>query len=849
MHRWFVLPLILSVAFASAQPVVHVPPLTTGTAITLPGGVKLDLVRVPAGTFQMGAANDSSWGSTDQEPVHAVTIPHEFWMGKYELTQGQWKAIMTTNPSTYPTGDSNPVDTVSWNMLAGSSGFLDLLNQYCVTGTQGSATFRLPSEGEWEYACRAGTNTRFYFGDSDCATEACESCDLRNYAWYCGNTAFPRSVGGKLPNSFGLYDMHGNMFEWCQDWYHSDYISAPADGSAWISPVGVSRVLRGGSWANFPVAAASAARTFNNPGSAFAAFGARLLRSQGPDLRIVSVSVSGVDTTITYSVVVENRGTVASSACTVDLQLLSLTPPSSSYYGDLYPAVLPPLDPGTTATATLTWQNAVPGSYISWAIADAGNFIPELEEETNVAGPLVYRVPAVSACRDDRYTTAGAWVYAGHGCIGGNQGVSADFDSANQALRLRVYSATSQTAPRTRQGGWYAGDPANTIPYSAIGSANFVRAKFYVYADGQANPSQKNQIPGFSMRVGSRFAVTSNLEVTPHVNAISANDKYGAELAPSGDPQRPSVYRVDFDPIEVPYYVQYPNDPIYMSFAVNSFDWQDNGNVCLKEISSVTYPASLLPSDAWYLKKTYLASAGDLDIRNGAGIAYNMQFDPALGEGAPPIAVYTTGPNRPLLTTSAAGTTYNSSPVPTNQVGIIEHYFSPNRFGALPWSDGPRVQENKMYKISFHVTSTQGTNRQCPFWLYTRSIGYSWIQKTEFGGSWAVTDPSDATNLIIRQAQPGVGSTVTNGWYKVLMTTPMAPDIRSDSPTTASLRDRMPQICAQPGPGANAFSWRELCCGAMLLDTLNYNWAADKYEVGDFTIDRVEVREYDAILD
>lgn len=452
--------------------------------------------------------------------------------------------------------------------------------------------------------------------------------------------------------------------------------------------------------------------------------------------------------------------------------------------------------------------------------------------------------------RADVYFNTSAWRYAGDSWLGnGTAGVLADYDSANYALRLRVASATSQDAPRTRMGGWYAGTTANTITYGDVGPNQYLRAKFYVYAAGQQDPNQKNQIPAFSMRVGSRFAVTSNLEVTPHLNALSQGDKYSLELAPSTNPGRPSVYRVDYDPVDVSYLASNPTDPIYMSFAVNCFDWQDNGNVCLKETALYTYPTALLPDDTISLKKTYYAAAGDMDTRDGAASAYCLQFDPLPGEGAPPIARYTTGPYLPTVTTSTLGTHYNSASVPTSQVGIIEHYFTPNRFGVFPWSSSPRVQENKQYKIRFHVTSTQHTSRQSPLWLYTRSIGYSWVQKIEFGGSWAVDNANDPSTLIIRQAQPGVETEIADGWYNVLMTSPMSTDIRSDWPDGTPLSTSMPNIYNQPGPGVNSFSWRELCCGVMLIDTLNSNPSAEKYEVGDFTIDRVQVREYEAIAD
>ena len=241
--------------------------LDSGALVLLPGGVPLEMVVVPAGSFQMGANdNDSGWSWADELPAHMVTIGYDFKMGKFEITQRQWVALMGTNPSYFTGNDMRPVEQVSWNDIRGTNGFLDKLNQHITATGQGPATFRLPSESEWEYACRAGSQTRFCFGNSDCGATDCNACNLGNYAWYCGNDSpnGTKPVGGKLPNAFGLFDMHGNVWEWCEDWYHDSYTDAPADGSAWVSPAGSYRVLRGGIWGSNPRGCRSALRDYYN---------------------------------------------------------------------------------------------------------------------------------------------------------------------------------------------------------------------------------------------------------------------------------------------------------------------------------------------------------------------------------------------------------------------------------------------------------------------------------------------------------------------------------------------------------------------------------------------------------
>ena len=263
----------------------------TVSTVYLPGGVPLELVAIPPGSFQMGAnSNDTgwSWSYSDDVPAHTVTINYGFQMGRFEVTQRQWLALMS-NPgwSCYGVGDNYPAYYVTWNDIRLANGFLDKLNAYVVSTGQGAGTFRLPSEAEWEYACRAGSQTRFCFGNSDCSSGQCSPlCNLGDYAWFCGNnsgncgaaTYGAKPVGGKLPNAFGLFDMHGNLWEWCEDWYHSSYTGAPTDGSAWVSPAASSRVLRGGGWNYTPSSCRSAARGYGDPSDRNYRIGFRVVR-------------------------------------------------------------------------------------------------------------------------------------------------------------------------------------------------------------------------------------------------------------------------------------------------------------------------------------------------------------------------------------------------------------------------------------------------------------------------------------------------------------------------------------------------------------------------------------------
>ncbi len=235
----------------------------TGQAISLMlrGVVPLEMVRIPAGTFTMGSVMDTGYSQPNEMPLHNVTIPNDFYLGKFEVTQEQWVAVMGSNPS-YFVGNQRPVEQVSWGDC---QAFIAALN------TLGLGTFRLPTEAEWEYACRAGSATRWGFGD--------EQALLGDYAWCSGNSSTSQPVGQKLPNAFGLYDMHGNVWEWVQDYWYGDYNGAPTDGSAWEDATQPNRVFRGGSWASPPVECLSAHRAAGGPDSHMWITGLRLVRT------------------------------------------------------------------------------------------------------------------------------------------------------------------------------------------------------------------------------------------------------------------------------------------------------------------------------------------------------------------------------------------------------------------------------------------------------------------------------------------------------------------------------------------------------------------------------------------
>ena len=265
-------------------------------SVDLGGGVKMEFLWIPPGEFLMGSPDEEAGGFDNERPLHRVRITQGFWMAKFEVTQIQWQRVMSNNPSYFQNAGPNaPVEQVSWH---DGQDFLTRLNAECGARNPalGAVTFRLPTEAEWEYACRAGTTTALYSGPLT-LRGVNDGPELDEIAWYGGNSeveyegavdasAWPQKqhayslagthpVGGKKPNDWGLYDMLGNVWEWCQDSYGkypSDDLTDPAGPGA-----GSARVVRGGSWRGEPRLCRSANRDWNNPGLRHLSFGFRVV--------------------------------------------------------------------------------------------------------------------------------------------------------------------------------------------------------------------------------------------------------------------------------------------------------------------------------------------------------------------------------------------------------------------------------------------------------------------------------------------------------------------------------------------------------------------------------------------
>ncbi|GHU14030.1 hypothetical protein AGMMS50225_25070 [Betaproteobacteria bacterium] len=252
---------VLLTAFATLLPLSA----SAQTDKTFTNSIGTEFILIPAGSFIMGSDKKTERAEDDETPQHRVSISQAFYLGKYEVTQGEWEAVMGSNPSKFK-GRSNPVEQVSWDDV---QTFIQRLN-----AKEGTRKYRLPTEAEWEYAARAGIKSTYSFGD--------DAGQLGTYAWYNGNSGSQtHPVGQKKPSPWGLYDMHGNVWEWVNDWYDGSYYGrSPSTDPAGPSS-GQYRVLRGGSWYGSAGSLRSGIRRGSTPDPRNDNFGFRLARSPG----------------------------------------------------------------------------------------------------------------------------------------------------------------------------------------------------------------------------------------------------------------------------------------------------------------------------------------------------------------------------------------------------------------------------------------------------------------------------------------------------------------------------------------------------------------------------------------
>lgn len=234
-------------------------------------GIELEMVSIRGGDFWMGSSSAEAEEYDWERPQHRVTVKH-FFMGKYPITQAQWQAIAATEPINLPLepnpakfqAANRPVERVSWFEAV----------EFCQRLSRLSGRrYRLPSEAQWEYACRGGTTSPFHFG------KRLPECLVNCQEWGGGSKQKGTTTVGifGVANAFGLYDMHGNIYEWCLDGWHDGYKGAPSDGSAWSNNQEEERVIRGGFWLSYPKHCRSAYRDSSEPDARSSVIGFRVV--------------------------------------------------------------------------------------------------------------------------------------------------------------------------------------------------------------------------------------------------------------------------------------------------------------------------------------------------------------------------------------------------------------------------------------------------------------------------------------------------------------------------------------------------------------------------------------------
>ena len=416
-------------------------------------------------------------------------------------------------------------------------------------------------------------------------------------------------------------------------------------------------------------------------------------------------------------------------------------------------------------------------------------------------------------------------------------GQTTDYDAVNQALRVTI---STGTVPRIN--GWLSAN-SEWMPYAVVGTDNCARGKFFMFRANQPDMSDLNQVPNMRMRLATRFAMVSILEVFNHLAGDVTGTNAGRELCPSADPTSPSIYRVDFDPVDVPA-LNTAGEGISRGYEAYSLEPQEVGSIEMTESMIGTYPVAACPDAGPEVlaEKVFTVSAsdaGDLRVFNSLTDGAFLRKFVLLSPGNLGSEIALDGATDPTCTESSAGVTLDTTLVATNRVGLASREFT--EVGAN--SERIRAERDWQYKIRWHVTASTNANRNPQLRLRARAIKFMWSQKQETGGALAA---GNLNNTIAQQALPGVGTQnpdqlvpgENGGWYTLWLHTPLSHEIR----------DSQPVIAAQPGSGSGSNSIRDIKFGVDVLDTLS-GMVSSTQEKGTFTLDRIELRAYNLVDD
>lgn len=447
---------------------------------------------------------------------------------------------------------------------------------------------------------------------------------------------------------------------------------------------------------------------------------------------------------------------------------------------------------------------------------------------------LTVDAPAFTPFRDDTFDTNGT----------GTMWVTGGGTASNTAYNQFSHSAGAYRINVTAQPGkfriaYWNNQRLDWMPYSSVGTANYVRAKYYIYNSGSNTTGGAGvySVPNFNLKLSQRFAVSAVMTIQTH-DAIATDLPYYKDLAPSTNPALPSMYRMDFDPVDVPFMTtRTPAEGIQSSFEIFSLSGEDNGMIAMTEEEIGTYPASALSASkaSQVYDNALLTNASTVD----QDLEYDMSTAAAPGDY--PTSIITPGAG--TMTNSAAGVTFDTTAVGAYpRVALIERTF----FGGTN-DVRMRIAENEQYKVRFHLASTRPYGTQSTIWLKARAAKFGQSNYLQLGGG-TLTGPNGE---IAREATVGAGSlNPDGGWYTLLVNTPLDLDIRPDA--SGNLATRMPTLGnpTLPGRGVNAASpYRDIRVSVSAYDTLTLLQGIDTPEAAQFTVDRIELDAYDRVAD
>lgn len=530
----------------------------------------------------------------------------------------------------------------------------------------------------------------------------------------------------------------------------------------------------------------------------------------------------------------------------------SPTTPTYTLTGTPYPAP-------SVQTSPTTASHAAAGKVVTFYVSDGSALdkkniiVKTIDNSTD----LITGGSSFTIKQDDNFTTDIRSTVSGTGwtftftnnAVGPPTG---GYDAVNGALTITT-SQSSASPVQFRVGGWQS-EKSDWLSWASVTSNNYVRVKYYVFVTGVSNPGQTNQIPDLRVRASARFAQGAILEILQNQSvADPGSATLNADIRPSLSSTQPSLYRVDMAPVFVPAFLGF-GEGVAREIENYSLDPEDNGTVEMTESVIGTYPKSLLPFSQTPVQ-TFAPSASDAGTMKLNAASDETKLRLALSATVGEYATDTADATGVTVTEGSTGITMDTTAANKRggPVNIVFAQATREMFAGSDLTQRPRVEYSKLYTVRYHITSTQASNKMPQVRPRVHSLGFGYTQKFEVGGAYNTGggNQSAGNNLIALQTLPGVGTqnpdkiaAENGGYYTVILNTPLATDLNPQNSAQALLN-------AQPGPGVNASSRRDIKVGLDLIDSLSGAdmGAVTPVEHGNLLWDRAEIRSFGQLSD